>query len=72
MLYENANPYELREPPGTLVTYDADYQQVDEHTVRVTGATFRPEQYSVRLEGVKFIGYRSICLFGVRDPAVIA
>jgi hypothetical protein len=72
MLYENANPYELREPPGTLVTYDCDYRQLDEHTVRVTGATFRPEQYSVRLEGVKLIGYRSICLFGVRDPAVIA
>jgi len=72
MMYENANPYELREPPGTLITYDADYQQVDDHTVRVTGATFRPEQYSVRLEGVKFIGYRSMCLFGVRDPAVIA
>lgn len=72
MLYENATPYLLREPPGTLDTSGANYTQVDEHTVRVTGATFRDEPYSVRLEGVDHLGYRSMCLFGVRDPAVVA
>ncbi|WP_433077345.1 acyclic terpene utilization AtuA family protein [Dactylosporangium sp. CA-052675] len=71
MLYENATPYLLREPPGTLDTSAARYIQLDEHSVRVEGATFRPEPYSVRLEGVDQLGYRSMCLFGVRDPAVV-
>jgi hypothetical protein len=72
MLYENATPFLLREPPGTLDTSAAQYTQVDEYSVRVTGATFRDEPYSVRLEGVDLLGHRSICLFGVRDPAVVA
>jgi hypothetical protein len=72
MLYENATPYLLREPPGTLDTSAAHYEQLDEQSVRVTGAAFRPEPYSVRLEGVDHVGYRSICLFGIRDPAVVA
>lgn len=72
MLYENANPFLLREPPGTLDTEHAVYDQVDPHTVRVTGAAFQDEPYSVRLEGVRQVGYRSICLFGIRDPAVVA
>ena len=72
MLYENATPYWLREPPGTLDTSAAVYSQLDEYSVRVTGATFREEPYSVRLEGVEQLGYRSICLFGVRDPAVVS
>ncbi|QKW13791.1 acyclic terpene utilization AtuA family protein [Verrucosispora sp. NA02020] len=72
MLYENATPYLLREPPGTLDTSAARYLQLDDQSVRVVGATFTPEPYSVRLEGVEQLGYRSMCLFGVRDPAVVA
>ena len=72
MLYENASPYLLREPPGILDTTNAVYQQLDDDvTVRVSGATFRPEPYSVRLEGVTKLGYRSMCLAGLRDPAVV-
>lgn len=71
MLYENASPFVLREPPGTLDTSGATYRQVDEFSVAVEGASFRAERYSVRLEGVSQLGHRSICLFGVRDPAVI-
>lgn len=71
MLYENASPYTLREPPGTLDTTSATYEQADDITVRVTGSTFRPEPYSVRLEGVTQRGYRSMCLAGLRDPAVV-
>jgi hypothetical protein len=72
MLYENASPYLLREPPGTLDTTEATYEQVDDATVRVTGSVFRAQPYSVRLEGVTQLGYRSMCLAGLRDPAVIS
>lgn len=73
MLYENASPYTLREPPGTLDTTGATYEQLEDGvTVRVSGSTFEPEPYSVRLEGVTQEGYRSMCLAGLRDPAVIA
>ncbi len=71
MLYENASPFTLREPPGTLDTSAATYRQVDDYSVIVEGARFERQPYTVKLEGVSLLGYRSICLFGVRDPAVI-
>ena len=71
MLYENPSPYLLREPPGTLDTTNAIYEQLDDVTVRVSGSSFQPQPYSVRLEGVSSVGYRSLCLAGLRDPAVI-
>lgn len=72
MLYENSSPYLLREPPGTLDTRNVTYEQVTETTVRVTGSEFIDQPYSVRVEGVTLEGYRSMCLAGLRDPAVIA
>lgn len=72
MLYENSSPYLLREPPGTLDTTKARYEQLTENTVRVSGSAFVEEPYSVRLEGVTAVGYRSICIVGLRDPAVVS
>lgn len=71
MLYENASPFTLREPPGTLDTSCATYVQANDFSVIVEGAKFERQPYTVKLEGVTLLGYRSICLFGVRDPAVI-
>lgn len=72
-LYENENPYLLKEPPGTLDTSASVYEQVDPRTVKVTGSQFRPaDRYTVKLEGVEPLGYRSISILGIRDPILIA
>lgn len=71
MLYENANPYELREPSGLLKTHHAVYTAVDERKVRVTGSEFIPQPYTIKLEGAGVVGYQSIIMVGMRDPHFI-
>ena len=71
-LYENPNPYLLQEPSGTLNTESAIFEQLDQRTVRVAGSQWLPaEQYTVKLEGVRYLGYRTIFLAGVRDPILV-
>jgi hypothetical protein len=71
-LYENGDPYRLLEPGGMLDTTGARYQAVDARTVRVEGSCFRPEErYTVRLEGVRLVGYQTIALAGIRDPVIL-
>ena len=72
-LYENPHPYRLAEPEGTLDTSAAVYEQIDDRRVRVSGSRFEPAaRYSVKLEGVKREGHRSVFFAGVRDPGLIA
>lgn len=72
-LYENPSPYHLIEPDGTLVTTDSEYEQVDPRVVRVSGSRFEAaNRYTVKLEGVKETGYRTVFIAGVRDPVLIA
>ena len=71
-LYENPSPYLLKEPDGTLDTKDAHFEQLDERTVRVSGSRWRPaERYTVKLEGVKALGFRTVFMAGVRDPVLV-
>lgn len=72
-LYENPSPYHLVEPDGTLVTTDSEYEQIDPRVVRVSGSRFEASnRYTVKLEGVKETGYRTVFIAGVRDPVLIA
>jgi hypothetical protein len=72
-LYENPSPYHLIEPDGTLVTTESDYEQVEPRVVKVTGSRFEPaNRYSVKLEGVKQTGFRTVFIAGVRDPILIS
>ena len=71
-LYENADPYRLVESGGVLDTTDAKYEAVGDRAVRVTGSRFTPsKKYTVRVEGAKLVGYRSIAIAGIRDPLVL-
>jgi hypothetical protein len=71
-LYENANPYHLLEPSGTLDTTDADYQPLSDRAVRVTGSRFVPaDQYTVRLEAAEYLGHRFAVIAGIRDAVVL-
>lgn len=65
-LYEQSNPYLIYEPDGVIDLHDCTFIQADERTVRVSGSKFTPAtEKTLKLEGVKKSGYRTI------SPAVI-
>lgn len=71
-LYENASPFELVEPSGTLYSDQCRYEATSDRAVRVIGSRFQPaEQYTVKLEGVELAGYQTILVGGMRDPVII-
>ncbi|GHV60017.1 hypothetical protein AGMMS49587_00210 [Spirochaetia bacterium] len=71
LLYENADPYYLKEPSGAMLTKDAVYTQVDPETTYVTGSGFEhAEQYTMKLEGAAVVGYQNISLIGIANPKV--
>jgi len=71
--YERDNPYMENLPDGYLDVASANYTQLDEKTVTISGSKFIPSgEYWIKLEGVKLVGYRTICIAGVRDPTIIS
>jgi hypothetical protein len=73
MLYETVNPYQMREPAGTIIVTDATYTALDERRVRVEHSRFEPaEQYTNKLEGSAIAGYETMSFVGIRDPRILA
>ncbi len=71
-LYEQADPFTMREPDGTLDLTHARYEAVDERRARVSGATWRDTtQPTIKLEGARKIGERAVLLCGSADPRFI-
>src|SRR5262245_55654194 len=71
-LYEQADPYEVREPSGRANLRHVTYQAIDERRTRVEGATFEPaERLSLKLEGASKLGYRALLIAGAADPHFI-
>lgn len=71
-LYENADPFLLVEPSGTLDCSGCSYEAVSERAVRVTGSTFRPaREYTVKLEAAELAGYQTLVIGGIRDPLIL-
>lgn len=72
-LYEKADPYLLHLPGGAIDLRETRFEQVTERAVRVTGTRFIPAAaYTLKLEGVVRVGYRTLTIAGVRDPILIA
>ncbi|KDN22035.1 acyclic terpene utilization AtuA family protein [Amycolatopsis rifamycinica] len=73
MLYETADPFEMREPAGTLDVRDARYTAVDDRIVRVEGSRFHVAgQYTIKLEGARITGYETVSFSAIRDPRILA
>jgi hypothetical protein len=73
MLYENVNPFTMREPAGTIETAGARYTALDDRTVRVEGSRFEPaRQHTIKLEGAAVAGYETVSFAGIRDPRILA
>lgn len=71
-LYEKTHPYLLPGPGGVTDLSNTQFEQLDERRVKVSGSRFIPsEKYTLKLEGAKRLGYRSIFIAGVRDPIEI-
>ncbi|HYS41456.1 MAG TPA: acyclic terpene utilization AtuA family protein [Pseudonocardiaceae bacterium] len=73
MLYETVNPFQMREPAGTIVVTDATYTALDERRVRVEGSRFElADQHTIKLEGARTTGYETVSFVGIRDPHIVA
>jgi len=71
-LYEQADPFEVEEPAGTLGLRDARYEALDDHRTRVWGATFTARgQPTLKVEGAARVGARAVLLAGVADPTLL-
>jgi len=71
-LYEASDPWHLREPGGLVNLERVSFEPETDRSVRVAGSEFVADSiYRVKLEGAEFIGYRTICIAGTRDPEVI-
>ena len=71
-MYERDNPFKERNPGGYLDLSDAGYEEIPGNGVRSTGAVWVDEPYTVKLEGARRNGYRTIAVFGIREPRFIA
>lgn len=71
-LYEKENPYKLHGPGGIIDLSESEFDQIDERRVSVSGSKFiEDERYTIKLEGAKKIGYRTVSIAGTRDPIMI-
>ncbi len=72
-LYEQATPYLVIEPEGTLHLEAVAYSALDPHRTRAEGAEWRPaEHLTVKLEGAAPVGERMLLLAASADPRFIA
>lgn len=69
--YERPDIYRESNPGGYLDVSTAQYEQLDDRSVKVWGARWVHQPYTIKLEGVQAVGYRTITLAGVRDPALL-
>lgn len=72
MLYENSDPYQLREPGVLLNAKAAVYTAIDARTVRVTGSAHQVMPYTIKLEGSGGIGFRTMVFSAIADPKILA
>ncbi len=71
-LYEKENPYKLQGPGGIIDLQQTQFTQIDHMRVKVSGSEFIPaKEYTIKLEGAKKTGYRTISIAGTRDPIMI-
>ncbi len=68
MVYENADPFILKEPGGWLNVKDACYTKANERSVHVTGSEWlKQKKYTIKLEGAYIVGYQNLSIVLIRD-----
>jgi Acyclic terpene utilisation family protein AtuA len=71
-LYEREDPVFQAGPGGAIDLSETALTQISPNTVRVHGTTWIPTStYTVKMEGVKETGCRTISIAGIRCPSMI-
>ncbi len=71
-LYEKADPYHLHGPGGVINLTNSAFEELDERRVKVSGSKFVADEiYTLKLEGARRVGYRTISIAGTRDAIMI-
>lgn len=71
-LYENADPFLITEPDGTIDCHGARYEALGDRAVRVSGSRFIPSgRTTIKLEGAERVGCQAIIVAGVREPYIL-
>lgn len=71
-LYETGDPFQMKEPGGTLILTDATYSQVSDRCVAVSGSAWQQGAYTLRLEAASLAGFQTMSIGGIRDPALLS
>ncbi|MEM5460341.1 acyclic terpene utilization AtuA family protein [Paraburkholderia phytofirmans] len=72
MMYEQPDPHHFYEPEGLVDLEHTHSEKLDDRRVRVTGSKLVEMPPSIKLEGVKLRGYRTITIAGMTDPRLLA
>ena len=71
-LYENADPFLITEPDGTIDCHGCRYEALSDRAVRVHDSRFIASgRTSIKLEGAESVGHQAIIIGGVREPYII-
>ncbi|GBG95684.1 3-methylaspartate ammonia-lyase [Ligilactobacillus salitolerans] len=71
-MYEKSSALNLPGPGGVLNLESCEFKAETERITRISGSRFiQDKNYTVKLEGAKVVGYRSITVMGLRDPILI-
>ena len=74
-LYEKSNPLILPGPGGVLDLNKTTFEQIADNAVKVSGSRFIPipegKKYTVKLEGARRVGYRTVSFAATADPIMI-
>jgi hypothetical protein len=71
-LHETSSPVIRYEPGGLVDTTHCRIEAVNERVVRVSGMRWEPQPYSIKLEGVRSVGFSTVTFAATRDPGLIA
>jgi hypothetical protein len=69
--YERPDISKEMNPGGYLDITKAKYEQYDDKTVKAYGGEWVSMPYTIKLEGVKEVGSRTITIAGLRDPNLV-
>lgn len=72
MMYEQPDPHHFYEPEGLVDLEHTHIEKLDDRRVRVSGSKLVEMPPSLKLEGVKLRGYRTITIAGMTDPRLLA
>jgi len=71
-LYEQPDPYYIYEPDGMMDLKQCKYEQYTERAVKVSGSNYvSAEKPTIKIEGVRLTGYRTIAIGATRDALMI-